>query len=97
MSDFYEDLRKAHGEKLERNYKERKRYVASGQAVYDNFCTWCFIFNGDKGQNNPQVFKKYLKEEGVKLTFWQKKNLLEKYFGYAFTYDYNNGWSVQEL
>lgn len=97
MSDFYEDLRKAHDEKLERNYRERKKYIASGQAIYDTFCTWCFIFNGDKGRNNPVVFKRYLKEEKVELSFWQKKNLLEKYFGYTFDYDYSNGWSVKEL
>lgn len=97
MSDFYDDLRQIHDEKVERQYRERQQHINSGQAVYDAFCTWCFIFNDDKGRCNPKVFKRYLKEENIKLDFWQKKRLLEKYFGYEFDYDYKKGWRVKTL
>lgn len=97
MNDFYDDLRIVNNEKEKRRCEERRRYELSGEAVYDDFSLWCFVFNGDKGRHNPKVFKRYLKEERIKLTFWQKKRLLENYFGYEFTFDYKNGWSVKEL
>jgi len=69
----------------------------TGECEYTRFCLWCNAFNKGQGKTDPKTFAKYLKEENVKLTIWQRIHLGKKYFGYEYEFDYfNKKWSAKK-
>lgn len=59
----------------------------NGEALYTTFCLWCNAFKEGKKKNSAKAFAEFLAEEKIELTFWQKKHIAEKYFGYQFEWD----------
>ena len=74
--------------------EEAKR---NGEYEYTKFCCWCNAFRTMADQTNPKAFADFLKEENIELTFWQKKAIAEKYFGYEYTLNYEtNEWEIKK-
>ena len=73
-----------------------KTRKALGEDVYILFKCWCTFFKNQQGYNNAEYFAQFLKEQNRTLNFWQKKHLLEEYFGYVFNWDMKNEkWDIR--
>lgn len=95
---FDEQIRQMQEERHRREFYEYQRKQANGEYIYVNFCVWCNAFNDSKGKNDAKLFAKFLKQENIELTFWQRKHLAEKYFGYKYEYDYEKkDWEIKKL
>ena len=95
---FEEQLRIEHNSRILRESWERNFKQVRGEYIYVNFCVWCNAFNDSKGKNDAKLFAKFLKQENIELTFWQRKHLAEKYFGYKYEYDYEKkDWEIKKL
>lgn len=70
----------------------------NGEYIYVNFCVWCNAFNSSNGKTDAKLFAKFLKQENIELTFWQRKHLAEKYFGYKYEYKHDKQeWEIKKL
>lgn len=95
---FEEQLLIEHNSRVQRERWERHCKQVRGEYIYVNFCVWCNAFNDSKGKNDAKLFAKFLKQENIELTFWQRKHLAEKYFGYKYEYDYAKGeWEIKKI
>lgn len=93
--DFYEIATEEHKIRQREEEYSNLKWKVSGEGEYARFCLWCNAFNKGQGKSNSEIFAKYLKEENIKLTFWQKKYLAEKYFGFEYDFDYfTRKWKV---
>lgn len=83
----------------ERNERDRqfiKGRILRGEHIYTDFCLWCLAFDHRGEETNVFTFDNFLKEESITLTFWQRKHLMEKYFGFKYNYDAKkNKWTIQ--
>lgn len=83
---------------LEQRHFQHLANQANGEYIYVNFCVWCNAFNNCKGKNDAKLFAKFLKQENIELTFWQRKHLAEKYFGYKYEYKNDKGeWEITKI
>ena len=95
---FNQQIRELCYERQKAELWEQNRKKANGEYIYVNFCVWCNAFNNCKGKNDAKLFAKFLKKEKIELTFWQRKYLAEKYFGYKYEYDYEKkDWEIKKL
>lgn len=85
---FEQAITQIHKEKEQQRYYQTLRNKLTGENVYGLFCVWCNAFNKGQGKNDNTVFKKFLDEQNVELTFWQKKHLSENHFGYEYEWDH---------
>lgn len=84
--------------RIQRESWERHCKQVRGEYIYVNFCVWCNAFNNSNGKNDAKLFAKFLKQENIELTFWQRKHLAEKYFGYKYEYKRDKGeWKITKL
>lgn len=95
---FEEQIRQMQDERHRRERWECKRKQLNGEYIYVNFCVWCNAFNDSKCKNDAKLFAKFLKQENIELTFWQRKHLAEKYFGYKYEYRHDKGdWEITKI
>lgn len=95
---FEEQILQMQDERHRNEWWEGKRRVERGESIYVKFCVWCNAFNYGNGKKDAKLFAKFLKQENIELTFWQRKHLAEKYFGYKYEYDYEKkDWEVKKL
>lgn len=95
---FEEQIRQMQEERHRRERYEYQRKQVNGEYIYVNFCVWCNAYNDSKGKNDAKLFAKFLKQENIELTFWQRKHLAEKYFGYKYEYDYEKkDWEIKRI
>lgn len=95
---FEEQIRQMQAERHRGEHYEYQRKQSNGEYIYVNFCVWCNAFKDSKGKNDAKLFAKFLKQENIELTFWQRKHLAEKYFGYKYEYDYEKkDWEIKKL
>ena len=95
---FEEQIRQMQAEQHRGEHYEYQRKQSNGEYIYLNFCVWCNIYAGKATKTDPKAFAKWLKQENIELTFWQRKHLAEKYFGYKYEYDYAKGeWEIKKL
>ena len=95
---FEEQILQMQDERHRNEWWEGKRRVERGESIYVKFCVWCNAFNYGNGKKDAKLFAKFLKQENIELTFWQRKHLAEKYFGYKYEYDYaKNDWEIKKL
>lgn len=77
-------------------WKEHNKSKLNGEYIYSEFSLWCKAYNEDRA--NAYAFAKFLKEQGIELTFGQRKYLAEKYFGYKYEYDYDKkDWEIKKV
>lgn len=80
---------------LEQRHFKHLASQVNGEYIYVNFCVWCNAFNNCKGKTDAKLFAKFLNNENIELTFWQRKHLAEKYFGYKYEYKHDKGeWEI---
>lgn len=97
MEDFEEQIREMVEIRKDKEAKENEVAKTRGEYEYTKFKCWCNAFKNGKGQNSARVFAEFLKEENIELTFWQKKAIAEKYFGYKYTYNYQEDtWDTKK-
>lgn len=97
MDEFEKQIREMVEERDRKQVIDNEIAERNGEYVYSKFKCWCNAFKNGKGQNNARVFAEFLKEENIELTFWQKKAIAEKYFGYKYTYDTNKDeWIIRK-
>lgn len=95
--DFYEIATEEHKIRERDELNDSLNRKLTGECEYTMFCLWCNAFNKGQGKSNSEIFAKYLKEENIKLTFWQKKHLAEKYFGFEYEWDCSsNKWIIKK-
>ena len=95
---FTKQIRQLCYERQQAELWEQNRKKANGEYIYVNFCVWCNIYPDKETKTDPKAFAKWLKQENIELTFWQRKHLAEKYFGYKYEYDYaKNDWDIKKL
>lgn len=87
LDRFYKILHEMRNERVERERRERETRQALGEDVYTLFWVWCQAKRHGQDTDNPKVFGQYLKDNEIELTFWQRKHLAEKYFGYKYDWD----------
>lgn len=86
-SSFEELAEQIHKDREAEELRKTLENIITGKNVYGCFCVWCNAFNKGEGKTDPSVFKKFLNEQNIELTFWQKKHLSEDYFGYEYFWD----------
>lgn len=95
---FTKQIRQLCYERQQAELWEQNRKKQNGEYIYVNFCVWCNAYNDGNGKNDAKLFAKFLKQENIELTFWQRKHLAEKYFGYKYEYDYAKGeWEIKKI
>lgn len=95
---FNQQIRELCYERQQAELWEQNRKKANGEYIYVNFCVWCNAFNSGNGKKDAKLFAKFLKQENIELTFWQRKHLAEKHFGYKYEYKHNKGdWEVKRV
>lgn len=87
MNTFEVELRQIQDERQRQQWWEGKRFVQTGEGIYARFCAWCNVYYEGKGKDNPKLFASYLEESKTTLTWWQRKCIAEKYFGYDISWD----------
>ena len=87
---FEEQLLIEHNSRFQRESWERHCKQVRGEYIYTDFCVWCNAFNDSKGKNDAKLFGKFLKQENIELTNYQRLYLLEHYFGYDVWYSDND-------
>lgn len=98
MTTFNQELKLANQQKLWQHRLQRIHQETSGERIYLSFCNWCFAFANESTKTDAKAFAKFLKQENIKLTFWQRKNLAEKYFGYKYEYKHEKGdWEITKI
>lgn len=88
MEDFEEQIREMVEIRKDKEARENEVAKTRGEYEYTKFKCWCNAFKNGQGKNNAKVFAEFVKAENIELTFWQKKAIAEKYFGYEYNYDY---------
>jgi hypothetical protein len=95
---FTKQIRQLCYERQQAELWEQNRKKQNGEYIYLNFCVWCNIYADKSKKTDPKAFAKWLKQKNIELTFWQRKNLAEKYFGYKYEYDYEKkDWEIKKL
>ena len=95
---FEEQIYQMQAERNRREWWEHHCKQVRGEYIYVNFCVWCNAFNNSNGKNDAKLFAKFLNQENIELTFWQRKHLAEKYFGYKYEYKYDKGdWEITKI
>lgn len=84
---FEEQLRIEHNSRIQRESLERHCKQVRGENIYINFCVWCNCYAENETKTSVPAFKKWLKEQGIELTPYQSRYLLEHKFGYNVWYD----------
>jgi len=80
METFSSIILQCNKERLKaENYKYFNNEI-TGDNIYILYCSWCNAFKNRNLKNNAETFAEFLKKENIKLTFWQKKYIYEKYF-----------------
>lgn len=97
MKTFKTLLTQVNNERIKDEGRERRRREFTGENIYTLFWVWC---NTQKDsvelRQTPEVFGEWLKRENITLTFWQRKHIAEKYFGYEFKWnEKTNKWDKQ--
>ena len=94
---FDEQIRELCAARQRNELLEQERKKRNGEYIYVNFCVWCNIYANKETKKDPKSFAEWLKQENIELTFWQRKHLAEKYFGYKYEYDYaKNDWEIKK-
>ena len=95
---FEEQVRQLQDERHRRENCESQSNQLHGEYIYVGFRVWCNAFNDGNGKTDPKVFAKWLKKENIELTFWQRKHLAEKYFGYKYEYKHDKQeWKITKI
>lgn len=95
LDRFYKILGEMRNERIERERRERETRQALGEDIYTIFWVWCQAKWHGKFTTNIRLFDKYCKDNNIELTFWQRKHLAEKYFGYKYEYDHDKEkWNI---
>lgn len=93
--DFDTLIRQIRQERCREEYWQSVCNKVSGEDIYTMYKCWCNGWRNGQDKTNAKVFGEYLKEKGIELTFWQRKHLAEKYFGYKYVYDYKKkNWEI---
>lgn len=95
LDRFYKELRAEHEWRVNQEWHKRNERQALGEDIYTTFWVWCQSKWHGKFTTNIRLFDKYCKDNKIELTFWQRKHLAEKYFGYKYEYDHNKQkWKI---
>lgn len=98
MDDFLILLYEVRNERIQRQRREYEELNRLGEHIYTDFRIWCNAFRDAQGKTDAKVFSEYLKEQNVSLSFWQKKHLAEKYFGYKYEWnDEEQKWKIRKV
>ena len=98
LDRFYSILRDMRNERVERERRERETSKALGEDVYTLFWVWCQAKRHGQDTDNDKVFSQYIKENNIELSFWQKKYLAEKYFGYRYEWQQDKQkWLITKI
>lgn len=94
MSDFEEILKDMCTQRMIK--EERNNRNNQLKAIIVDFKCWCHSI-GLWSDLNQEKFEDYKKTNNIKLSFWENKEIYEKYFGYKFSYDYTTDqWKTTE-
>lgn len=97
MEEIDKLLTQIHKERVSCWKRDRRIRNLSGKNVYTMFLIWRDAYYSREEVKDFKLFGKYLKEEGIELTFWQLKYLAEKYFGYKYKYDVKmEKWTIEK-
>ena len=95
MSDFDNDIRLLQHERQQVEQILNGRFERAGEGIYARFCAWC---NGEgkmELKKNARAFAEWLKDSGIELDFWQRKEIAENHFGFA--YEWNGSeWKIRK-
>ena len=92
--NFEELAQLVHKDRVRQEREEQEDLENRVRIIYSNFCIWCRV--QDKYATEEEM-NNYLREEYPDLPFYLKKKLLEKYFGYTFTFNYDtNKWQSKK-
>lgn len=85
-------------ERKNKEHWDRLWQDSIGENIYTEFKAWCNAYKKGQGKDNPNTFAEYLKTENLELTFWQRKHLAEKYFGYKYEYKHDKEeWEIKKV
>ncbi len=91
-------LRELSKERHEKEHWDRAWKESTGENIYTEFKAWCNAYKKGQGKNNPNTFAEFLKAEKKTLTFYQRKYIAEKYFGFKFVYNQEkNDWEIKRV
>lgn len=96
MEETYKLLEKINKERLrdERALKNSLGYKS--KTLYSNYWAWCRANIIDT--NDYKNFKKFIKKTNTQCSFWIKKAVFEKYFGFEFTFNYEQKkWNARSI
>ena len=97
-NQFIEQLKIENECRTKNHYLQEFKKELYGENIYSKFCIWCNAFNNSNGKTDANLFAKFLKQENIELTFWQRKHLAEKYFGYKYEYKHDKGeWEITKI
>ena len=90
-------LREENERRLKKQYWERQHRKIRGEDIYSLYCVWCNGFANEKAKTNARVFAKWLKNEKIELTQFQRKWLLENRFGFTLVWnEEKNDWEKKQ-
>lgn len=85
--DFDTQIRQMQRERQREEYWRSVHNRVTGESIYTMYKCWCMGYRNGEDKTNAKVFGQYLKEHNIELTFWQRKYLAEKYFGYQYVWN----------
>ena len=96
MQTFETIAIQVHNDRVRERHYDHLKKEECGEYIYHSFSLWCGCFEPNKDRNSAKVFAEYLKERNITLTFFQRKYLSEKYFGFKFEWDEEqNKWIIK--
>ena len=87
LQTFEEQIRQIHTQKIKEERWQRHLKEIRGENIYLQFCIWCNCQGLSDKQENVGLFAKWLKQENITLTEYQRRWLAENHFGWKFTWN----------
>lgn len=84
---FEEEIAIEHLARLNAWKWQTKLKEIRGEYIYTDFCIWCNCQGNPNLRNNEKLFAKWLKEENITLTEYQRHWIAENHFGWQFTWN----------
>ena len=81
---FEEEIRLEHNSRVRQEAWQREQNRIRGVYIYSDFCIWCNCQGREDWKKNAKMFARWLKETDTELTFYQRKNIAENYFGFVY-------------
>ena len=96
MKTFDEEIIFEQAYRQRKEFEEMHKKEINGDYIYTRFCVWCNAYKNGQGKHDANIFAEYIKENNIKLNWWQRKRIAENYFNYKIEWN-GKEWKSKKI